>query len=150
MPVTGAFRPHRNSAYDARAHFTTRTKDANRLGTKVIGPPTFGYPPEDGHGMFMDETQERSYGLNHSLLHEVGQRGAHSNIDCFPIRNMSTDSVFADRPDRGTCYVLDHQLQPAYPFHPLSVMAYQKKPMEDRGNFTAQPQPFYISTYGGQ
>tara|TARA_B100000073_G_scaffold194156_1_gene160745 strand:- start:825 stop:1154 length:330 start_codon:yes stop_codon:yes gene_type:complete len=97
----------------------------------------------------MPETQERSYALNSSIMREVGQRGVHSNIDLLPIRNMSADPVYAARPDRGTMYVLDHQLQPAYPIHPLSVMAYEAKPREDRGNFCA-PKPFYIDTYGFQ
>ena len=148
MPQTAPKLAYRNSAYDAPANFRTRKLDKDRQGTNIKCPPSFG-DCDDGYGNFMPETQERSYALNHSLLREVGQRGAHSNIDCLPIRNMSGDPVFAARPDRGTMYVLDHQLQPAYPFHPNSVMAYEPKPREDRGNFT-EPKPFYIDTYGFQ
>ena len=147
-----ATRPYRNSAYDTGRfpHRRVREKEQNGCGGTVIGPPTFGWPEEDGHGMFMVKTQERSYGLNHALLREVGQRGAHSNIDAIPIRNMSVDGVFNARPDRGTCYVTDWQLQPAYPFHPLSVMGYDKKPTENRGCFDPEQKPFFISTYGGR
>ena len=139
-------RPHRNSAYDARASFGTRTREHNTAPSLKLKPSP-GIPDEDGHGMFMDETQERSYGLNHSLMREVGQRGVHSNIDALPIRSMS-DGVYAARPDRGTTYCLDWQLQPAYPFHPLSTMAYQAKPKEDRGNVNPVQTPFFISNYG--
>ena len=143
----------RNSAYDARPNFTARTKGKNNAPTfkgNLTGPP--GIPEKDGHGMFMDETQERSYALNTSLMHEIGDRAAHSNMDCTPIRSMSGphgDGVFAARPDRGTTYALGWQLQPAHPFHPLSTMAYMRKPMENLGNIDPAQRPLFIDSYAG-
>ena len=108
-------------------------------------PP--GIPERDGGGMMMEETQERSYALNHQLMREVGQQGVHSNIDAIPIRRMNMDAVFAERPDRGTTYRLGWQLAPCYPFHPLSKMAYSSKPMENMGNIDPAMRPLTIDSY---
>lgn len=116
------------------------------LGNLNVPP---GIPPQDGEGYFMHETQERSYALNHSLMREVGQMGIHSNRDQIPQRAMDIDGVYATRPDRGTTYVLDWQLQPAYPFHPLSTMAYTPRPMENMGSVDPLQRPFALDSYQG-
>ena len=144
-----ATRPQRHSAYDARASFKVRKQDQSQSARKFLGnlntPP--GIPSRDGGGQMMEETQERSYALNQQLMREVGMRGVHSNIDAIPARRMDTDAVFAERPDRGTCYRLDWQLQPAYPIHPLSKLGYSSKPMENLGNFDSTQVPLTIDNY---
>ena len=144
-----ATRPQRHSGYDARANFRVRKQDKNEQAQVFLGnlskPP--GIPERDGGGQFMEETQERSYALNFQLMREVGYQGAHSNTDALPIRRMDKDAVFAERPDRGTCYTLDWQLNPCYPIHPLSKMGYSSKPMENLGNIDPRQRPLTIDNY---
>lgn len=145
-----ATQPWRNSAYDVAPNFAGTVKRdkqmvAQRFKGNLVGPP--GIPERQGHGLFMEETQERAYALNYSLLRECGFQGAHSNLDTKPIRRMSADGVFAARPDRGTTYQLGWQLQPAYPFHPLGKMARHTKPMENLGNIDPQQKPLTIDSY---
>ena len=144
-----ATKPWRNSAFDAGPSMRVRKKEKDGVGVRfkgnLVGPP--GIPEKDGHGLFMDETQERSYALNYNLLRECGFQGAHSNLDAKPIRRMDSDGVFAARPDRGTTYQFGVQLQPAFPFHPLSKMAYSSKPMENLGNIDPRQRPHTIDTY---
>jgi hypothetical protein len=147
-----ATRAWRNSAYDSGPRFAVRKKDQSGQSEVFKGnlsvPP--GIPPEDGEGYFMHETQERAYALNHGLMREVGMMGVHSNRDQIPTRSMANDGVFAARPDRGTTYMLDWQLQPAYPFHPMSTMAYTPRPMENMGHIDPLQRPFAVDTYQSQ
>ena len=144
---------HRSQAYDAPKTFRTRAKAADKQTVHYL-PLDRGIAPggtyEGGHTHYMEETQEYSYALNHGLMHEVGQRGVHSNIDAIPVRNMSVDGVFSNRPDRGTVYDLGVQYQPAYPIHPLSTLGYTKRPIEQHGNFDPQQRPLFIDTYQSQ
>ena len=146
-----ATKPWRNSAFDAGPSMRARKKEKDNVGVRfkgnLVGPP--GIPEREGHGMFMDATQEGSYAKNFQLLRECGFQGAHSNLDVKPIRRMNTDGVFAARPDRGTTYQFGVQLQPAYPFHPLSKMAYSSKPMENLGNIDPRQRPLTIDSYHG-
>ena len=144
---------YRSQAYDAPRNLRTRTKDKNNQTVHYL-PLDRGIPPggtyECGHCHYMEETSEYSYALNNGLMREVGQRGVHSNIDAVPIRAMTTDGVFASRPDRGTVYDLGVQYQPAYPIHPLSTLAYIRRPIEQHGNYDPQQRPLFIDTYQSQ
>ena len=145
---------YRSQAYDAPKTFRTRAKAADKSQTVHHLPLDRGIAPggtvESGHSHYMEETSEYSYALNTGLMREVGQRGVHSNIDAIPIRPMAADGVYAARPDRGTMYDLGVQYQPAYPIHPLSTLAYIKRPIEDHGNFDPQQRPLFIDSYQSQ
>ena len=145
---------YRSQAYDAPKSFRTRAKAADKSQAATYLPLDRGIPPggtyEGGHTHYMEETQEYSYGLNTSLMHEVGQRGIHSNIDQIPTRSMTADGVYAARPDRGTMYDLGVQYQPARAFDPLSTLAYIKRPIERHGNFDPHQRPLFIDTYQTQ
>ena len=147
-------KPQRNQAYDAPRTFRTRAKEKDKGQVTHYLPLDRGIPPggtdAQGYTHYMQETSEYSFALNNSLMHEVGQRGVHSNIDAIPIRQMGTDGVFATRPDRGTVYDLGTQYQPAYPIHPLSTLAYTKRPIEQHGNFDPAQRPLFIDTYQTQ
>ena len=144
---------YRNSAYDnPNASRRVRTKEKDHSAVTQLGnlhvPP--GVSDHCGHlgDLYMEQTQQNSYALNHGLMREVGQQGVHSLLDVYPNRHMGHDATFAARPAAGTEYVLDWQLQPAEPFHPLAAHMYIKRPIEQNGNYDPAQRPFMFSTYG--